>query len=464
MIRVATTLLSPEEMGKVSLIQTTTGFFAFFLVSPVGMFINRRIHAWQEGGRAQFYLSLYLSYLFFVALLAAAGLATLHLVGAVEFGMPLDWEIGLICGAIIVSTTNLTAIPSLNLLGYTSTFVVLSIATVAGSFVWAALLVWVMQRSAQWWLLGVLVGQLLLAVVGVRVLFRRLRRTAGKQSAKHIQRRSLLILFSFSWPVSVAAGLGWVQGQGYRYLMKEQLGLSQLGLFVVGYGISAGVIAGFESVISAYFQPRFYQEANSAYPVIQRKAWGLYATAVIPPLLLTVAFVIIMAPELTRLFLGTKFQSAAVYVVWGALAEAARVLVGAYSLIAHVHMRTSWLIMPNLIGAAISIGLCVLLIPKFGSLGAGLSLALSGLAVVLTMHVLLVRRVDGWSPIRPLVSAGAFAVALWAVAFSLRYLFGAADRWFTFRILAPVCLAYLLMQYLYLRQYLTAPGALTKPI
>jgi O-antigen/teichoic acid export membrane protein len=151
-------------------------------------------------------------------------------------------------------------------------------------------------------------------------------------------------------------------------------------------------------------------------------------------------------------------------VVWGALAEAARVLVGAYSLIAHVHMRTSWLIMPNLIGAAISIGLCVLLIPKFGSLGAGLSLALSGLAVVLTMHVLLVRRVDGWSPIRPLVSAGAFAVALWAVAFSLRYLFGAADRWFTFRILAPVCLAYLLMQYLYLRQYLTAPGALTKPI
>src|SRR5580698_3094950 len=45
-VRVGTTLLSPAEMGRVSLVVTTTGFFIFLLVNPVGMFINRRLHSW----------------------------------------------------------------------------------------------------------------------------------------------------------------------------------------------------------------------------------------------------------------------------------------------------------------------------------------------------------------------------------------------------------------------------------
>jgi len=454
MLRAATTLLSPEEMGRVSLILTTIAFFAMFLVNPVGMFINRRLHAWQANGAARHYLIRYVNYLLMVALIAAIGLPFLYMSGVLNFGVSIGWLICLVCGSLLFNTINQTAIPSLNMLGDSRRFVLLSVATLAASFACAVVLVQTVQPSAQYWVLGLLLGQTLLAAIGTRVLFSKLEQHAPHQASPIIIKRHLQVLFSFAWPVALAAGLGWVQAQGYRYLMEGQLGLAQLGLFVAGYGISAGMIAGFESVLTTYFQPRLYRDVNTAHPEQQAQAWHRYAAAVIPSLLLTVAFIAMLAPELTRLFLGENFQSAANYVVWGALAEAARVLMGAYSLIAHVYMRTHWLILPGLIGAVLSLALCVLFIPEFGAAGAGMALVLSGLAVVVTMHALLARRVGGGTPIQPVLLAGVSAGALWGMTLGLRHLWDAAGWGAIFGILTLVGIAYLGLQYLFLRQHL----------
>lgn len=455
MMRVATTLLSPDEMGRVALVLATTAFFAFFLISPVGAFINRRLHAWQAGGVARHYLTCYVSYLLFVTFMAAMGLSFLHFLGQADFGMPIVWLISLVCGSLLFSTINLTVIPSLNLLGDSGRFMLLSIATVAASFACATLLVQLVQPSAQYWLLGQMLGQIAIGVIGTKVLFARFQKSGALDTPQTIQTRHLKALFSFAWPVAIAAGLGWAQGQGYRYLMGGQLGLAELGLFVAGYGISAGMIAGFESVLTTYFQPRLYRDANKNHPVIQAQSWQRYAAAVIPPLILTVAFVVMLAPELTRIFLGDHFQSAADYVVWGALAEVARVLTGIYSLLAHVYMRTTWLILPNLIGAVLSITLCVLLIPDFGAVGVGIGLVLSGFAVVVTMHFLLARHVAGGVPFRPVLMAGISAAALWGMAAGSRYMCGTSSGWQSIgEVLIPVCIVYAGLQYLFLRPHL----------
>ena len=454
MMRVATTLLSPEEMGRVSLVLTTIAFFALFLINPVGMFINRRLHTWQASGVARQYLIRYAKYLLLVTLVAAIGLPFLYVNGVVNFGISIGWLIFLVCGSLFFNTINQTSIPSLNLLGDSGRFVLLSVATIAASFASATLLVQKVQPSAQYWLLGLLAGQTFLAALGTRVLFARLQRSEIHYAQPTtIQNRHLRLLFNFAWPVAIAAGLGWVQGQGYRYLLEGQLGLAQLGLFVAGYGISAGMIAGFESVLTTYFQPRLYRDVSSD-PGRQAQAWQRYAAAVIPSLLLTVALVVMLAPELTRLFLGESFHSAADYVIWGAFAEAARVLMGIYSLIAHVYMRTRWLILPTLIGAVLSITLCILLIPGFGAAGAGMGLVTSGFAVVITMHVLLARHVGGGTPIRPVLMAGAFAAALWGLTLGLRYLIYTSDFGAVFGILILVGTAYLGMQYVVLHKHL----------
>lgn len=454
MLRVATTLLSPEEMGRVSLVLTTIAFFAMFLVNPVGMFINRRLHAWQESGFARHYLIRYASYLLLVSLIAAISLPLFYMSGVVNFGIPIGWLIFLVCGSLFFNTINQTAIPSLNLLGDSRKFLLLSVATIAASFFCAVLLVQMVHTSAQYWLLGLLLGQTLLGLIGIKVLFARLQKPVALHTPFTISSRHLDVLFGFAWPVAIAAGLGWMQGQGYRYLMEGQLGLAQLGLFVAGYGISAGMITGFESVLTTYFQPRLYRDANNNSTAKQGQAWQSYASAVIPSLLLTVAFIVMLAPELTRLFLGEHFQSAANYVVWGALAEAARVMIGTYSLLAHVHMQTRWLILPGLVGAVLSITLCALLIPGFGAAGVGMGLVLSGFSVVVVMHALLARRAGGGTPIRPIMMAGIYAAVLWGGALGLRHLLNVTGWKLIVGMIGSVGIAYLVLQYTILRNHL----------
>lgn len=301
---------------------------------------------------------------------------------------------------------------------------------------------------------GVLLRQVILAFVGARVLLTKLRRVRAQVSGS-IQKRHLLVLFHFAWPVSIAAGLGWVQGQGYRYLIEGSLGFAELGLFVAGYGISAGMIAGFESVLTTYFQPRLYRDVSTSDPVRQAEAWQRYAAAVIPSLILTVALVVMLAPELTQILLGKNFQSAVDYVLWGALAEVARVLIGVYSLIAHVFMRTRWLILPNLVGAFLAVTLTTLFIPEFGATGAGMGLVLSGFTVVILMHIFLVKRVGGGPRVRPVLIAGCGGLALWAMTFGFRHLLHIPGWQGALGLLMIVGTTYLGLQYLFLRKHLT---------
>jgi O-antigen/teichoic acid export membrane protein len=454
LMRVATTLLSPTEVGRVSLVLTTIAFFALFLVNPAGMFINRRLHAWQSAGLAGYYLMRYAIYLLVVVFIAAIVLPFIYMIGVVDFGISIAWLTLLVCGSLFFNTINQTSIPSLNMLGESKAFLLLSVATIAASFLFAVFLVHELLPIAQYWLLGLLIGQALLAVYGTKILFAKLNANVKPNVLPSIQSHHLKKLFSFAWPVAISAGMGWLQWQGYRYIMDGQLGLAHLGLFAAGYGISTGIIAAFESVLTTYFQPRLYRDVNLGNSDQQTQAWYRYAATVMPPLILTVALIMILAPELTRVLLGTNFQSSANFVIWGALAESTRVLMGVYSLIAHVHMRTRWLVVPSLIGAALSIILSALLIPDLGAMGAGLALVVSGFTVVILMHIFFVRSVGGRMLLKPILMAFAWAGLLWGIAHCFRYLFNSSSWMVVFSLLSVVGLIYLGLQYLFLREYL----------
>lgn len=450
-LRVATTLLSPDEMGKVALVVTTTAFFALLLINPVGMFINRRLHAWQASGIARGYLFHYGGYIAIVAILAAVSLSLLVVSGLVEFGIPTGWLITLVCGSVIFNTINQTAIPSLNLLGNSRRFVLLTVATLIASFVAAVAIVLAVEQTAQYWLLGLILGQALFALVGARELFDQLGRNGQATKLPLLKRQHLTGLFAFSWPVAAAAGLGWVQAQGYRYLMVDELGLVQVGLFVAGYGLSAGVIAGFESVLTTYFQPRLYRDASGASPQQQTEAWRRYAAAVIPSLVLTVGLLIVVAPDLTRIFLGQQFQNASNFVIWGALAEAARALVSVYSLFAHVRMRTRWLIWPSLVGAVSSIVACSVLIPIFGAHGAGMGLLSSGFLTVIIMNMVFLGKIGGDVSLRVILRVGRIPFFAVLIIWLLRECVP-RDNWFAligvFGVISSIFLA---CQYILLR-------------
>jgi O-antigen/teichoic acid export membrane protein len=424
-MRLATNYLPPEEMGRLSLITAATAFFALFLVNPVGMFINRRFHAWDALGRAKYYLKLHWWYLLVVIVIAAGSLAVLNTLGAFGFQFNLVWLLVLVCGSLFFNTINQTAVPSLNLLEFRGQFFILALATIGLGLASAYLLVITFSSTAEYWLMGLLVGQAVLAVVGVAVLFSKLQTSVA---TRRPTKAHLRIVFAFAWPVAVAVGFNWLQTQGYRFFAAESLGLAALGLFVVGYGISAGLLAAFEAVLTTYFQPRFYKSVSNNNTTAQSLAWNAYAGAILPSLVLVTFILIALAPELTRFMVGAAYQSSSQFVVWGVLAEGARVVAGVYGLSAHAKMKTRLLLLPNLLGAIISTALILILAPKLGAHGVGLARTLAGISLVLAMHYLMITALEMRLPYRLILKAAIMGLLLLLMTSLGRWAMGGTEN------------------------------------
>ena len=450
-MRVATTYLPPEEMGRLSLITAATAFFALFLVNPVGMFINRRFHAWDETGRARRYLKLHWVYLLGVCLVAALMLFVLNRIHAFGFRFNTSWLLVLVCGSLLFNTINQTAIPSLNMLELRGRFIILTLATIVCGLASAYALVISFAPSAEYWLLGLLVGQTLFAVIGVKVFFDKLRPESApeKLSKYHLQ-----TLFHFAWPIAISVGFNWLQTQGYRFFVADSLGLAALGLFVAGYGISAGLMAAFESVLTTYFQPRFYKRVSTSTLEEQSLAWNRYAGSILPSLVLVTFALIALAPELTRFMVGPAYQSASQYVIWGVLAEGARVVGGVYSMSAHAKMKTHLLLLPNMLGAAICIALTMLLAPGMGAHGVGLARTLAGLGMLVAMHFLMIVTLDMRLPFRLLAKGLVMGAGLLLLAAGGRWAIGSPGNFAAAALVVLTGIAFLPMFYWLLYTFL----------
>jgi O-antigen/teichoic acid export membrane protein len=452
MMRVVTTILPPFEMGRMALFISATAFFALFLVNPVGMFINRRLHAWETLGLVRRYLDYYWAYLLVVAVLASAILSVMNDLGSIGFQTSATWLWVLVCGSLLLNTANQTVIPSLNLLGFRGWFIGLTLATLASGFLVAVVLLTHLQPRAEYWLLGLLVGQAVFAGIGGKVFFARLTTPQAPRSGGSI-RAHIGVLFGFAWPVSIAVGMNWVQSQSYRFFMEDSLGLAALGLFVAGYGISAGLIAGLESVFTTYFQPIFYKHVSGDDRIEQGKAWTSYASAILPSMLLVGFFVAAAAPELTRLLLGVGYKESSQFVAWGAIAEMARVFTGVYGMVAHARMKTSLLLVPNAIGAVISITMMLWLMPKYGAVGAGFALALAGIAVFLATYIATRKELVTTLPYSTLLQCVVVGAVLAVVASITRQIIGPDGIAAALMLLSVLVIVFLLTQYWILRSF-----------
>ena len=69
-IKIATTILLPSELAKVYLMTSLFTFFALIFINPIGMFINRRIHSWNNAGIVKKYFNYFWLYLISISLVA----------------------------------------------------------------------------------------------------------------------------------------------------------------------------------------------------------------------------------------------------------------------------------------------------------------------------------------------------------------------------------------------------------
>lgn len=451
-LRLATTFLPPEEMGKISLVTATVGGFALLWVNPVGMFLNRRLHAWVRDGKAISYLNYFWLYIFFASILSISIIFVLIKFEIWNVSLSLALLISLVFLYLIFGTVNQVSIPSLNLLGDAKKFIVLTVLTNAVSLFFAFIFVIYYQRNAGYWLFGIVLGQAIIGIIGLNLLLRKVKLAEPvlKNNAK-ISFGKIFLLASFAWPIAISVGLGWIQSQGYRYLMEDYLGLSYLGLFAAGYGISAGLMAGFESIFTTYFQPKFYERISQEDRNERMAAWQEYAKAILPSLLLAGGLIVASAPELTKLLLGPAYADSYKFVIWGALAECARLATAVFGLFAHAKMNTRALLLPSAIGAFCAIGLIYFLMPIYGAVGVGMGLALSGVLALIA----LVFSIRIYSQINfiwgALIKSGFFGFFLFLFSEGLRVIWASDNYMYSLVRIVLIGVIFLFFEYVILR-------------
>lgn len=351
-VKIMTSLLEPEELGRFNLIVTFLSFFALFFVSPIGVFVNRRLHEWYSHESLAKYLQLYSVYIFLIAILSSFSLMTLNNWHIVNFKISGIWLAFLVGGSLFFGTLFNTLIPSLNLLGRFKLFTVLNVSALLFSMIVSWILCRYVTPSAEYWLIGSLICNILFSLIGYYALF---KRYTFECSFFKFSRTNVLNLTKFAWPVAIASGLHWLHFKAYRFLVSSKFGLEELGFFVAGYGVAAALIAAGEMVFTTWLQPDFYKSLNSLDSYERSIAWEKYASRMIPVAILGCSAVAAVSSILPIIFLGPSYNSVGTYVFFGCCAEFGRVILGIFSLQPHSTMHTHKLLLPTFIGTGISL-------------------------------------------------------------------------------------------------------------
>ena len=385
-LKLMTSWLPPVEMGRVALITTGIAFFALFLVNPVGMFFNRRMHAWFDSGNGRGYTHLYAIFILIVGFVAV-----LAWLGASATGLNLAqlewrWVVALVGGSLLFNTAIQTLIPSLNMLGRQLSFTVLNVLTLITSLICSLVFCFIFGDKAEYWIAGTVMGQMIFSCFAYLVLF------TNYQADSRLPRPSsdqVITAVNFCWPIAITVGLQWIHLQGYRFILADQFGLAEFGLFAVGYGLAASLVSAGETILTTWFQPTFYRAVNSHNQSERNVAWNIYAGRMLPASLLGVSALIAVSDLLPRLMLGSAYHNVGGFVVLGAIAEWGRMLVGVFGLNAHRHMATRQLIMPNAMGAFVATVGFLVCVQKFGFgiSSAPISAAFGCSVVVVTLWI-----------------------------------------------------------------------------
>lgn len=382
-MRVMTQMLSPSEVGHIVLITTATAFFALCFVNPVGMYFNRRLHSWKSSDRIRKNFHWYVVYLIIVCLLSIVIIIGIGHLNILPDGVSQLWLITLVCTSLFFNTSIQTIIPSLNLIGRVLPFMVLNLAVIGLGLFFASISVLVFSPIAEYWLSGIILAQALILPFAYRVFFGPNRSTEARLKKPEFQ--EIRLVFSFSWPITIAVLLQWFQMQGYRFFLEASFGLEALGMYAAGYGIAASLTSASETILTTWFQPRFYRSADSVDELEREYAWRHYSRAMVPGSILALTALLAAAPSLPRIMLGPAFHDTVLFVMLGAFSEWTRVMVGIVSLEAHRRMSTSRLVVPYVSGVFITYGTLFSLLNILGINAAPVSVGLGGLVITILL-------------------------------------------------------------------------------
>ncbi len=382
-LKIATHILSTADYGRWILFNTITSFFVLYLISPVGHFLNRQTHEWIKSESLIQNLNNFNWYLIGISILSAFVMLVDFFAFRVFSSNLTLFTIAILPLGILFVTLNQTYIPIFNLIEKRWTFIILSNLTGLLSILLSFIATQSLLPNAEGWFLGMISGNLILGIFA----YNKIRKLYGSTSSAVFSKpqfgnyRSIL---KFSLPLALVTGFGWLQSQGYRFIIDRNLGLESLAFFATGYSVSSGILASVDSILNTYFLPSFYKNINldSA-----NQAWLNFLEKMLFPLLSTSLMLGFFSDFFVKIFLAEKYEHVFVYVMWGAACETLRIINNLFQLLGHANKKTKHLIFPSVLGPALTIISLVYFISKFQINAIGPSLLIGLLSTLFSYAI-----------------------------------------------------------------------------
>lgn len=252
-------------------------------------------------------------------------------------------------------------------------------------------------------------------------------------------------MLKYGYPLVWSSFMALLLDASGRFFLAKYQGLAEVGLYTVGIKITALFAMGF-------LQPFGNAWAGIVFPISLRPNAPATYTKILGYALVAAMFVIalmlLFGPYLVQFFAGRAYLSATRLMPWLFLPLALRLLEYWSSLPLYLKYKTQWLAPLGTFGAALCIGLNLLLVPRLGALGAALAWA-GTLSATISFTAAVGRRyyqlpID-WR------TAG-FAASLWASGFLFSRVLAGFSSLLSFSASAAMAVLLLLSCFWYFRR------------
>jgi len=355
-IRVSTTLLEPKEMGNIYIFTTIYTFFVLSLISPFGQYINRHTHQWHEEKSLLDNLGLYGLYLLSIAIFSVVIGFLLYIFG-ISQEIELFFFLSLLYLFILFMTLNQTILPLLNMLHYRLSFTILTVLTAVGIIIFGYLFIKLFNNSAENWLLGTVVSNMIFMFIGFFVLKNRLsdKFHGFSYNLRKITKEKIKSIFVFVLPLSVATLFMWLQNSGYRILIEQNIGLEFLGFLGVGLAISGQIASTIESIVMQYFHPIYYKQITNATIQERKKAIESFINKALPIYFMLAIFLTFLAKYVVEILVDEKYYDVYVFTTFGIWIEFFRMSSNLFGNISQSEMNTKKFMIPYIVGSFVTI-------------------------------------------------------------------------------------------------------------
>jgi len=357
-IKISTMLLSPKEMGNIYLFLTVQTFFVLTFISPIGQYINRKTHTWEIEKSILDNLSILVIYTLFISLFSVFFGYIIYS----NFNICNSFEIYtfliLLFSFIFIITLNQTYIPMLNMLHYRIDFTVLTILTSFFILIFGYLAIYIYAPKAEYWLYGILLSNMVFTVYGYILIKKRTTNSFSGfkilfQKLKYYDYKTLLLVVI---PICIATLFMWLQNSGYRILIEQNIGLEFLGFLGVGLAVSGQIASVFESILTQYLSPIYYQRISIQDDIQHRtESFNWLINIKLPMYFLLAMFITFFAEYIVVLLVDEKYKEVYVYTIFGIWIEFFRMMTNVLYSVSLSELKTRKIMFPYLVGSLVTI-------------------------------------------------------------------------------------------------------------